>query len=228
MNICRQCFREKSQDIGFHKVRDMACAIEDYHPQPSNHDERKDIWKNKQQNTLGWGVQMEKERTLSLTHMFYQTTVPLNQIPTGNSCSRTSLRPRRSVTTLGNKRKGHRFDSLGIPTGKQIWNNKSCWRKIMHGCRCWQLLKVSCRTLFSFLPIHTWIEMRNFSGIYYLGSLYLFLPPQLHTRWSMTERFNEHMLFALWCWSVVPRNDLGRTSCTLGRFQVVKTLCRLF
>ncbi|PIG85792.1 hypothetical protein AARAC_008332 [Aspergillus arachidicola] len=51
MNICRQCFREKSQDIGFHKVRDMACAIEDYHPQPSNHDARKDTWKNKQRNT---------------------------------------------------------------------------------------------------------------------------------------------------------------------------------
>ncbi|KAB8079423.1 ribosomal protein S14p/S29e-domain-containing protein [Aspergillus leporis] len=30
MNICRQCFREKSQDIGFHKVRYMACAIEYY------------------------------------------------------------------------------------------------------------------------------------------------------------------------------------------------------
>ncbi|KAE8417643.1 hypothetical protein BDV36DRAFT_255952 [Aspergillus pseudocaelatus] len=30
MNICRQCFREKSQDIGFYKVRDMAFAIEYY------------------------------------------------------------------------------------------------------------------------------------------------------------------------------------------------------
>ncbi|KAF5855593.1 40S ribosomal protein S29 [Aspergillus alliaceus] len=33
MNICRQCFREKSQDIGFHKVRDMACTIENCHTQ---------------------------------------------------------------------------------------------------------------------------------------------------------------------------------------------------
>ena len=132
MNICRQCFREKSQDIGFHKVRDMACAIENHTTHnPATTTKEKISWKKKKRNMLSWGVQVEKERTLSLTHMFYQTTVPLNQISTGNSWSRNSLRPRRSVTILGNSGKDTDSIRLGFRRGNRygiikVVGGKSC------------------------------------------------------------------------------------------------------
>jgi len=95
MNICRQCFREKAQDIGFNKVRFDTISL------------RAPKWTTTETRKKHPGPSRCSNHVFSLDYSTVKS-VPARLFSRSVRVSRFPLRARRLVSTMGGK-KGIRF-----------------------------------------------------------------------------------------------------------------------